>query len=137
MSVTGKLYGHSGPPREVDPMNQTLLDLDLKRVSREHYITGKAAINLPHAESTTDAWHLVLYFERETGISKVSLEGIQYPDTTNVGGLTKMEAPPARLATKNTAYKDQHCSTYCEFGDRFFFSECRYAVQCIAIGLVS
>jgi hypothetical protein len=30
-------------------MSQPLFDLDLKRVSREHYITGKAAINFPAA----------------------------------------------------------------------------------------
>lgn len=34
-------------------MRQPLFDFDLKRVSREHYVTGKAAINFPHAGSTT------------------------------------------------------------------------------------
>ncbi|EJL05109.1 hypothetical protein PflQ2_3287 [Pseudomonas fluorescens Q2-87] len=34
-------------------MTQPLIDFDLKRVSRENYITGKAAINFPHPGSTT------------------------------------------------------------------------------------
>ena len=34
-------------------MIQPIFDFDLKRVSRQHYITGKAAINFPHAGSTT------------------------------------------------------------------------------------
>lgn len=34
-------------------MTQPLFDFDLKRVSREHYITGKAAINFPRPQTTT------------------------------------------------------------------------------------
>ncbi len=64
-------------------MRQPLFDFDLKRVSRTHYITGKAAINFPHAGSTTGGWHFLSYFDRETGVSKVSLAGIHYPDTTD------------------------------------------------------
>lgn len=64
-------------------MTQPLFDFDLKRVSRTHYITGKAAINFPHAGSTTGGWHFLSYFDRETGVSKVSLAGIHYPDTTD------------------------------------------------------
>ena len=30
-------------------MIQPLFDFDLKRVSREHYVTGKAAINFPYS----------------------------------------------------------------------------------------
>ncbi len=32
-------------------MPQPLFDFDLKRVSHQHYITGKAAINFPHQEA--------------------------------------------------------------------------------------
>ncbi|KTB68253.1 hypothetical protein J1G33_21990 [Pseudomonas sp. P867] len=67
-------------------MTQPLFDFDLKRVSRTHYITGKAAINFPHAGSTTGGWHFLSYFDRENGVSKVSLAGIHYPDTTDFLG---------------------------------------------------
>ncbi|ATP47034.1 hypothetical protein CR511_24490 [Pseudomonas putida] len=67
-------------------MRQPLFDFDLKRVSREHYITGKAAINFPHAGSTTGGWHFLSYFDRETEVLKVSLAGIHYPDTTSFFG---------------------------------------------------
>lgn len=63
-------------------MTQPLFDFDLKRVSRTHYITGKAAINFPHAGSTTGGWHFLSYFDRDSGVAKVSLAGIHYPDTT-------------------------------------------------------
>lgn len=64
-------------------MRQPLFDFDLKRVSREHYITGKAAINFPNAGSTTGGWHFMSYFDRDTGVAKVSLAGIHYPDTAD------------------------------------------------------
>ncbi|WP_348970932.1 hypothetical protein [Pseudomonas atacamensis] len=64
-------------------MTQPLFDFDLKRVSREHYITGKAAINFPHAGSTTGGWHFLSYFDRDSGVAKVSLAGIHYPDTAD------------------------------------------------------
>ena len=67
-------------------MNQPLFDFDLKRVSRTHYITGKAAINFPHAGSTTGGWHFLSYFDRDSGVAKVSLAGIHYPDTTDFFG---------------------------------------------------
>ena len=41
-------------------MNQPLFDFDLKRVSRTHYITGKAAINFPDPGSTTGGWHFLV-----------------------------------------------------------------------------
>jgi len=63
-------------------MSQPLFDPDLKRVSREHYITGKAAINFPTIGGTTGGWQFLSYFDRESGIAKVSLAGIHYPDTT-------------------------------------------------------
>ncbi|MBB6158548.1 hypothetical protein HDC30_005806 [Pseudomonas sp. JAI115] len=67
-------------------MTQPLFDFDLKRVSRQHYITGKAAINFPHAGITTGGWHFLSYFNREAGVAKVSLAGIHYPDTTGFFG---------------------------------------------------
>ncbi|EJF68969.1 hypothetical protein QN404_14665 [Pseudomonas sp. RTS1] len=67
-------------------MAQPLFDFDLKRVAREHYITGKAAINFPHPGSTTGGWHFLSYFDRESGVAKVSLAGIHYPDTTDYFG---------------------------------------------------
>ena len=67
-------------------MTQPLFDFDLKRVSREHYITGKAAINFPHAGSTTGGWHFLSYFDRDSGVAKVSLAGFHYPDTTDFFG---------------------------------------------------
>ena len=67
-------------------MRQPLFDFDLKRVSRTHYITGKAAINFPHAGCTTGGWHFLSYFDRDSGIAKVSLAGIHYPDTTDFFG---------------------------------------------------
>lgn len=63
-------------------MRQPLFDFDLKRVSRQHYITGKAAINFPYPENTTGRWHFLSYFDREAGVAKVSLADIHYPDTT-------------------------------------------------------
>jgi hypothetical protein len=67
-------------------MIQPLFDFDLKRVSRVHYITGKAAINFPHSGSTTGGWHFLSYFARDSGVAKVSLAGIHYPDTTDYFG---------------------------------------------------
>lgn len=67
-------------------MTQPLFDFDLKRVSRIHYITGKAAINFPHAGSTTGGWHFLSYFDRDSGVAKVSLAGVHYPDTTDFFG---------------------------------------------------
>ena len=67
-------------------MRQPLYDFDFKRVSREHYITGEAAINFPHVGSTTGGWHFLSYFDREAGGAKVSLAGIHYPDTTGFFG---------------------------------------------------
>ncbi|CRM48164.1 hypothetical protein [Pseudomonas sp. 28 E 9] len=69
-------------------MTKPLFDFDLKRVSHQHYITGKAAINFPHPGNTTGGWHFLSYFDRESGVAKVSLADIHYPDTTAYfGGL--------------------------------------------------
>lgn len=57
-------------------------DVDLCRVSREHYITGKAAINFPWVATTTGGWHHLSYWDREAGKVKVSLACIHVPDTT-------------------------------------------------------
>ena len=67
-------------------MKKPLFDFDLKRVSHKHYITGKAAINFPHPGSTTSGWHFLSYFDRDSGVAKVSLAGIHYPDTTDYFG---------------------------------------------------
>ena len=63
-------------------MKQPQFDFDLKRVSRENYITGKAAINFPYPGSITGGWHFLSYFDRDSGVAKVSLTRIHYPDTT-------------------------------------------------------
>ena len=67
-------------------MTKPLFDFDPKRVSHQHYITGKAAINFPHPGSTTGGWHFLSYFDRESGVAKVSLAGIHYPETTGYFG---------------------------------------------------
>ncbi|MBP1120966.1 hypothetical protein EZZ79_19795 [Pseudomonas syringae] len=67
-------------------MSHPLFDFDLKRVSLQHYITGKAAINFPHPGGTTGGWHFLSYFDRESGGAKVSLAGIHYHDTTGYFG---------------------------------------------------
>lgn len=67
-------------------MNQPLFDLDLKRVTREHYITGKAAINFPFPGVTTGGWHVTSYWDRDSGVCKVSLAGIHFADTTSFLG---------------------------------------------------
>jgi len=59
-----------------------LFDIDLKSVSSEHYITEKAAINFPHSGCTTGGGHYMSYFGRVSGVAKVLLAGIHYPDTT-------------------------------------------------------
>jgi hypothetical protein len=63
-------------------MNQPLFDLDLAHVTREHYITGKAAINFPNLGVTTGGWHVTSYWDRDSGVCKVSLAGIHFPDTS-------------------------------------------------------
>lgn len=67
-------------------MTQPLFDLDLQRVTREHYITGKAAINFPYPGVSTGGWHFMSYWNRDSGVCKVSLAGIHFPDTTSFFG---------------------------------------------------
>lgn len=63
-------------------------DLDLTRVTKTHYITGKAAINFPWPGSTTGGWHFLGYWNRDTGQVKASLAGIHCPDTSFLFGAT-------------------------------------------------
>lgn len=67
-------------------MRQPLFDLDLSRVTREHYITGKAAINFPLPGVTTGGWHFLSYWDRDAGVAKVSLAGVHFPDTMEFFG---------------------------------------------------
>ncbi|WP_092357554.1 hypothetical protein [Pseudomonas sp. NFACC25] len=69
-------------------MTQPLFDFDLQRVSRRHYITGKAAINFPLPGCITGGWHFLSYFDQDSGVTKVSLAGIHYPDTDAIFGDT-------------------------------------------------
>ncbi|WP_426212478.1 hypothetical protein [Pseudomonas sp. TWR2-1-1] len=62
-------------------MKKPAFDHDFLRVSREHYITGKSAINFP-SMGATGGWHSLAYFDRDSGVMKLSLAGIHYPDTT-------------------------------------------------------
>lgn len=67
-------------------MTQPLFDLDLSRVTRVHYITGKAAINFTTPGVTTGGWHFMSYWNRDSGVCKVSLAGIHFPETTSFFG---------------------------------------------------
>lgn len=89
-------------------MNRPLFDFDLKRVSRKHYITGKAAINFPHPGSTTGGWHFLSYFDRESGVAKVSLAGIHYPETTGYFGDLGIIDVTDRLADLGWSVEGQH-----------------------------
>jgi len=88
-------------------MPQPLFDFDLKRVSREHYITWKAAISFPHPGSTTGGWHFLSYFDRESGVAKVSLAGIHYPDTTGYFGDVGVTDVTAQLAERGWIVEGQ------------------------------
>jgi hypothetical protein len=90
---------HSTSFLGVPLMPQPLFDVDLTRVSQVHYITGKAAINFPHPASTTGGWHFLSYFDRESGVAKVSLAGIHYPDTTDYFSDLDITDVTAQLAT--------------------------------------
>jgi len=61
-------------------MKNPAFDKDFSRVTRENYITGKSAINFPSA-GATGGWHSLAYFDRDSGMMKLSLAGIHYPDT--------------------------------------------------------
>lgn len=103
-------------------MTQPLFDFDLKRVSRTHYITGKAAINFPHAGITTGGWHFLSYFDRDSGVAKVSLAGIHYPDTTEYFGEAGVIDVTDKLAKQG----------WSEDGKRLFMADhCRAAADMI------
>lgn len=48
-------------------MIQPIFDFDLKYVSHKLYIIEKATINFPHPGNTTEGWHFLPYFDRESG----------------------------------------------------------------------
>lgn len=95
-------------------MNKPLFDFDIKRVSHQHYITGKAAINFLHPGGTTGGWHFLSYFDRESGVAKVSLAGIHYPATTGYFGdlgitdVTDQLAELGRAAEGRRLYMADH-----------------------------
>jgi hypothetical protein len=66
-------------------MRQSLFDFDLKRVSARTTSPEKLR-TIFHLGSTTGGWHFLSYFDRETGVAKVSLAGIRYPDTSDFFG---------------------------------------------------
>lgn len=88
-------------------MTHPLFDFDLKRVSREHYITGKAAINFPHPGCITGGWHFLSYFDRDSGVAKVSLAGIHYPDTDAFFGDTGITDVTEQLSERGWPVEDK------------------------------
>ena len=111
-------------------MTQPLFDFDLKRVSHKHCITGKAAINFPHPGSTTGGWHFLSYFDRESGVAKVSLAGIHYPDTTAYFGDLGIIDVTDELAKRGwpvegrRLYMADHCGAAADMIVRWALSEC-------------
>ena len=110
-------------------MKQPLFNFDLKRASRENYITGKAAINFPHPGSTTGGWHFLSYFDRESGETKVSLAGIHYPDTTAYFGDLGIIDVTDELAKRGWSvegrrlYMADHCRAAADMVVRWAMSE--------------
>ena len=88
-------------------MKQPLFDFDLKHVSRQHYITGKAAINFPLQGCSTGGWHFLSYFDREAGVAKVSLAGIHYPDTDVFFGDTGITDVTEQLRKRGWPVEDK------------------------------
>ena len=88
-------------------MVQPLFDFDLKRVSRRHYITGKAAINFPYPGCTTGGWHFLSYFDRDSVVAKVSLAGIHYPDTDAFFGDTGITDVTEQLRERGWLVEDR------------------------------
>lgn len=81
-------------------------DLDLSRVTYEHYVTGKAAINYPWAHATSGGWHHLSYWDSTIGQAKVSLAGIHYPYTTFCFGDTGIMNATEEL--KRRGWKIEH-----------------------------
>ncbi|PMU09849.1 MULTISPECIES: hypothetical protein [unclassified Pseudomonas] len=88
-------------------MTQPLFDFDLKRVSRQHYITGKAAINFPCPGCSTGGWHFLSYFDRDSVVAKVSLAGIHYPDTDAFFGDTGITDVTEQLRERGWRVEDK------------------------------
>ncbi|WP_426203900.1 hypothetical protein [Pseudomonas sp. TWP3-1] len=113
-------------------MTLPLFDFDLKRVSRQHYITGKAAINFPLLGSTTGGWHFLSYFDRESGVAKVSLAGIHYPDTTDYFGYLGITDVTDQLAERGWSVKGRrlfmadHCRAAADMIVKWLLSESRH-----------
>ncbi|MBD8791019.1 hypothetical protein IFR09_11600 [Pseudomonas syringae] len=87
-------------------MKQPLYDLDLKRVSHRHYITGKAAINFPHRGCITGGWHFLSYSDREAGVA-ISLAGIHYPNTDAFFGDTGITDVTEQFRKRGWAVEDK------------------------------
>lgn len=120
---------HPTPFLGVTLMPQPLFDVDLTRVSQMHYITGKAAINFPHAGSTTGGWHFLSYFDKESGIAKVSLAGIHYPDTTDFFGdagvldVTQQLAERGWVIAEKRLFMADHYRATCDMLIKWILSE--------------
>lgn len=113
-------------------MSQPLFDIDLSRVTREHYITGKAAINFPFPGVTTGGWHFLSYWDRAAGVAKVSLAGIHYPDTTEfLGGVGIVEVGQVLLrlgwvVAGQSIYIADHYRAAADIVIRWALSESQY-----------
>ncbi len=88
-------------------MTQPLFDFDLNRVSRQHYITGKAAINFPCPGCSTGGWHFLSYFDRDSVVAKVSLAGTHYPDTDAFFGDTGITDVTEQLKERGWRVEDK------------------------------
>ncbi|AXM95652.1 hypothetical protein ACU5P1_17215 [Pseudomonas plecoglossicida] len=113
-------------------MNRHLFDLDLTRVSRDHYITGKAAINFPIPGVTTGGWHFTSYWDRVSGVCKVSLAGIHFPDTSTFFGeagvldATQVLAERGWHADGKTVWMANHCRAAADMIVRWALSDSQH-----------
>jgi hypothetical protein len=89
---------------------QPLFDFDFKRVSHQHYIKGKAAINFPHPRSTTGGWHFLSYLGRDSGVAKVALAGIHYHETTGYFGDLGITDVTSQLEERGWSAERRHLS---------------------------
>jgi hypothetical protein len=53
----------------------------LRRVTYDHHITGKAAVNFPSLRTSTGGWRYLAYWNSGTGQVITSLASIHYPKT--------------------------------------------------------
>lgn len=113
-------------------MNQPLFDLDLHRVTREHYITGKSAINFPFPGVSSGGWHVLAYWDREAGVCKVSLAGIHLPDTSaffgDVGVLdvTEVLAERGWRSEGRSVWMADHCRAAADMIVRWALSDSQH-----------